>query len=146
MKSKKLPIPLIVVAVVLVLGIVGLIVYTVNQGSGNKTANNSNQSQSSGSSSGSSATPTAGAKQTNSVEISNFQFTPATITVKAGTKVTWTNKDSVQHNVVGDNFKNLRGPLLDQGKTFSFTFDKVGTYPYHCNPHPYMKGTVIVTG
>ena len=76
--------------------------------------------------------------------IQNFSFQPPKLTVKKGTTVTWTNKDSVGHTVTGDN----GGPasaLISQGQSYSFTFDTVGTFAYHCQPHPMMKGTVEVT-
>ncbi len=83
----------------------------------------------------------------DTVEINDYAFGPANITVKAGTKVTWTNQDSVKHDVVADdNVDNgPKSELLAKGDTYSFTFDKAGTYTYHCSPHPYMKGTVTVT-
>lgn len=84
------------------------------------------------------------AVQTDSVEIKNFKYSPAVIKVSVGTKVTWTNKDTVQHNVIGDTFTDLNGPLLDKEKSYSYTFTEAGSYGYHCAPHPYMKGTVIV--
>jgi amicyanin len=69
------------------------------------------------------------------------------IRVKAGDTVTWTNNDSVRHNVVADERSAAapEGPLIADGKSYSFTFTKAGTYPYHCEPHPNMKGTVVVT-
>lgn len=86
-------------------------------------------------------------QQTSSVEISNFSFSPSKITIKKGTTVTWTNKDSQKHDVVPDNpsdsFKGSE--LLDKGQSYSFTFNTAGTYNYHCTPHPFMKGTVEVT-
>jgi amicyanin len=85
------------------------------------------------------------AEATNSVTISNYTFGPATITVKVGTKVTWTNQDSVGHTVTADSGSGPDSQLIDQGQSYSFTFDKAGTFTYHCTPHPYMKGTVIVT-
>ncbi len=81
------------------------------------------------------------------VQIQDSSFAPAIIRVKKGTTVTWTNQDSVQHNVVSDEDsprEGLNGPLLEKGKTYSFTFDNVGTYAYHCTPHPTMQGTVEV--
>jgi len=88
--------------------------------------------------------------QTNSVTIQDMSFSPATITVKKGTTVTWTNKDSVGHNVVSDSDAPAGGPpktasLLSKDQTFSFKFDTVGTFSYHCAPHPFMQGTVEVT-
>lgn len=107
----------------------------------------SSKSSSSASSSSSSSTSSSNAVATNAVTISNFAFSPATITVKAGTKVTWTNQDDVRHSVSPDSpsadFSD--GSLFGKGESYSFTFTKAGTYKYHCAPHPYMKGTVVVT-
>jgi plastocyanin len=79
----------------------------------------------------------------NAVSISNFAFSPASITVPAGTKVTWTNNDSVAHTV------SSRGGLFDSGSlspkaTFSYTFAQKGTYEYFCSFHSSMNGKVIV--
>lgn len=78
----------------------------------------------------------------NSVSIANFAFSPKSLTVKVGTKVTWTNNDSVAHTVTADGgaFDQRVGP----GATFSFTFSKAGTYAYHCTIHPYMTATIVV--
>lgn len=79
-----------------------------------------------------------------SVTIANFAFSPATLTVKKGTTVTWTNQDSAPHNVRGTN----GGPsseTLAKGQSYSFTFTTAGTFPYICSIHPNMKATVIVT-
>lgn len=79
------------------------------------------------------------------VAIKDFKYSPATITVKKGTKVTWTNEDTIKHNVARDGAEGPKGALLGKGESFSFTFDKAGTYAYHCDPHPNMKATVVVT-
>jgi plastocyanin len=70
-------------------------------------------------------------------------FDPATVTISAGESVTWTNEDSAGHTVVADNGE-FKSDTLGNGGSFSFTFDKAGTYPYHCSIHPSMKGTVVV--
>src|SRR5258708_15137421 len=77
------------------------------------------------------------------VKIDNFSFGPQSITVTAGTKVTWKNRDDIPHTVVSTEgvFKSR---VLDTDETFSFTFDKPGTYPYFCSVHPKMTGTVVV--
>ena len=87
------------------------------------------------------------ATETTEVKISNYAYSPATIKVKVGQTVTWTNQDSVQHDVVDDNDSadGPKGPLLAKGESYSFTFKKAGTFNYHCTPHSYMKGTVEVT-
>ncbi len=83
-------------------------------------------------------------KSTNTVEIKDFKFVPAVITVKAGTVVTWTNKDDVDHSATGDD-KSFDSDVFGKGKSYSFTFTKAGKFEYHCTPHSYMKGMVIVT-
>ena len=78
-----------------------------------------------------------------SVTIQNFAFSPATVTIRKGGSVTWTQKDSVKHNAVSDDGK-FEGPLLNLGDTWTFKFDEAGNYKYHCGPHPRMTGTVVV--
>ncbi len=83
-------------------------------------------------------TPTA------SVSVKGMAFSPSSLTVKKGTKVTWKNNDSIAHTVTGDN----GGPnsnTLSAGDSYSFTFNTVGSFPYHCNFHPSLTGTVKVT-
>jgi len=77
------------------------------------------------------------------VSIKNFAFDPATITVKVGDTVTWTNNDSMDHSVTADGNQFDSGNLAS-GKTFSFTFKTAGTVGYHCSIHPNMKATVTV--
>ncbi len=78
------------------------------------------------------------------VAITNFAFNPATITVKVGTTVTWTNNDSAPHTITADDGSFNSGDI-GQGKTYSHTFSSAGTFPYHCTVHPFMKATVVVT-
>ncbi len=89
----------------------------------------------------------SGGSSTNTVTIKNFEFMPKEIKVKAGTKVTWTNKDSSAHTATSDDGAPAKfdSGNLDQGKSFSFTFDKAGTYKYHCSIHVSMHGTVVVS-
>lgn len=77
------------------------------------------------------------------VNITQFAFTPAAIEVPAGTKVTWTNQDKVNHSVTSD-AGAFSSPPLKQGDDFSYTFTTPGTYPYHCGYHSYMTGSVTV--
>lgn len=77
------------------------------------------------------------------VAISNFSFRPSLITVKKGTTVVWTNNDGVPHTVSADT--NLFGSdLLSTDQNFKFTFNTVGSFPYHCQPHRSMVATVEV--
>ena len=80
------------------------------------------------------------------ISIENYQFTLKNITVKKGTMVTWTNRDAVAHTAtIDDNSKaGPKSPLLEQGESYMYTFDTIGSFAYHCAPHPYMKGTVTV--
>jgi plastocyanin len=82
---------------------------------------------------------------TNSVSITNFAFSPAAITVTVGSTVVWTNNDSVQHDITFDG-GSIASSVLNQNDTFSHTFPTAGTYHYICSIHPFMHGTVIVTG
>lgn len=79
----------------------------------------------------------------NAVQIKNFSFTPANLTVKVGQKVTWTNQDNVGHSATADDNSFDTG-VLAQGQSGSVTFSKPGTYTYHCSVHPNMHGTIIV--
>ena len=79
------------------------------------------------------------------VKIDNFTFAPGTLTVPAGTTVTWTNDDDIPHLVVANDTKTFRSPALDTNDTYSFTFTTPGTYAYFCALHPHMQGTIVVT-
>lgn len=83
---------------------------------------------------------------TNQVEIKGFDFTQKKITVKKGTKVIWINKDDAKHDITPDSPSPdfTTSELFGKGESYSFTFNKVGTYAYHCSPHPYMKAMVEV--
>jgi plastocyanin len=77
------------------------------------------------------------------VKIDNFSFGPASLTVTAGTTVTWTNNDDVPHTVVSDD-KLFKSKALDTDDKFSYTFTKPGTYNYFCSVHPKMTAKVVV--
>jgi plastocyanin len=78
------------------------------------------------------------------VKIDNFTFGPASLTVAAGTTVTWTNKDDVPHTVVSDDKATFKSKALDTGDQFSYTFAKPGKYQYFCSVHPKMTAEVVV--
>ena len=77
------------------------------------------------------------------VAIQGFKFSPSTLKIKAGTKVTWTNQDSAPHNVKSSD-GTLNSPDLGRGDSWSFTFTSKGTYNYICGIHPSMKGSITV--
>ena len=78
------------------------------------------------------------------VGIDNFTFNPQTLTVKAGTTVTWTNKDDIPHGIAVTNDAFKRSLALDTDDSFSFTFTTPGTYQYFCYIHPHMTGSIVV--
>lgn len=84
------------------------------------------------------------AAASSAITINDMAFSPAPLTVKKGTVVTWTNNDSLAHTVTGSNGGPASGQLA-AGKTYQFTFNTVGTFAYHCSNHPTMTGSVIVT-
>ncbi len=78
------------------------------------------------------------------VRLEDFAFAPANIVVDAGTTVTWTNYDNVDHTVTSDDGDELKSGLFGQSQTFRHTFDTPGDYRYYCEPHPNMQGLVTV--
>jgi amicyanin len=81
---------------------------------------------------------------TIAVSIDNFTFTPQTLTVKAGTTVTWTNKDDIPHGIATTGNAFSRSKALDTDDSYSLTFTTPGTYQYFCYIHPHMTGTIVV--
>ena len=79
----------------------------------------------------------------NNITIDNFSFSPETLTIPAGTKVTWTNKDDIPHTVVESGHK-FKSSALDTDDSFSYTFDQPGTYEYFCSLHPKMTARIVV--
>lgn len=92
-----------------------------------------------------SATGSPAAAAGDQVTIDNFAFAPATLTVKAGGTVTWTNKDEEPHTVAAAD-GSFKSPGMGTGATFSHTFPTAGKFDYVCSIHPMMHGTVVVTG
>jgi Plastocyanin len=80
----------------------------------------------------------------NRIEIHNFMFTPKTLTVPVGARVTWINRDEEPHTVVSSNGQFAPSKALDTDDRYETTFSKPGTYVYYCTVHPFMTGTVIV--
>ena len=75
-----------------------------------------------------------------------YSFQPATLSIKMGTQVEWLNTSDAPHTVTSDAAGDFNSTSnITQNQTFKFTFTKAGTFPYHCNIHPYMKATITVT-
>lgn len=79
--------------------------------------------------------------EANTITIKNFAFSPDTLTVKQGAKVTWVNQDSAPHKIKSDTFNSSN---LNQGDQFEFTFNNKGSFDYSCSIHPSMTGKIVV--
>jgi len=95
-----------------------------------------------GNGAGATAAPGLPQKGDTQVRIVNFTFSPATITVRAGQTVEWTNRDAIAHTV---DFSGVISNVLNRGGTYTQRFTAPGTYRYICSIHPFMHGTVVVT-
>ena len=79
------------------------------------------------------------------VTIDNFTFSPQNLSVAAGTRVTWTNRDDIPHKLLSADGKGpIASPLLDTDDKYSLTFATPGRYAYFCSLHPHMQGEVTV--
>lgn len=128
---KKLAV-LVVVAVGLLAVAGGLMQSSGDAGNGTPSTSEQKESQSS---------------DPNTISISDFAFKTKVLTISKGTKVTWTNADEAHHDITPDEDYGSAftgSSLLNQGDSYSFTFEEPGTYAYHCSPHPYMKAVIEV--
>jgi plastocyanin len=89
------------------------------------------------------AQPAAASAAGSRIEIHNFSFTPAAVTVPVGTTVTWVNHDDGAHTVTGDDGRFASG-AFDHDKEFSYQFTGPGTHAYHCAIHPHLTARIIV--
>ena len=80
----------------------------------------------------------------NQIVIKDFHFTPQTLTVKSGEKITWINRDEEPHLVVSVEKQFKKSPPLDTDQEFTITASAPGTYTYFCSIHPKMTGTIVV--
>jgi plastocyanin len=82
-------------------------------------------------------------QEVQAIKIDNFTFSPAKLTVAKGTEVSWTNRDDIPHTIVLTAI-GVRSKPLDTDGSFTYKFDKAGTYSYVCGLHPQMHGQVVV--
>jgi amicyanin len=141
---------LLIGIVVIIVIVAGALLVAGSKKTDNSSGYNSSSSSTSSKSSSNKSSDSAAlsnAVATNVATIQNYAFSPAVIKVKVGDTVTWTNQDSVSHNVVAStpSADAPNGPLIGKGETYQFTFTKAGTYTLHCAPHPYMHQIVEVT-
>ncbi len=98
------------------------------------------------------ATPTPQTKPASGTQIvmivtnsdGSFGFSPATLTIIADTTVVWKNVSSAPHTVTSDDGTTFDSGTIPVGGTFHFKFTSSGTFPYHCNYHPYMRAKIIL--
>lgn len=97
-------------------------------------------------STGGSAAELCSGTQPNVVRIRDFAFGPGELRVRPGTRVIFANCDGVQHSSTSDaeGAGSWDSGLISPNTTFEHTFDQAGRFPYHCEPHPSMKGTIVV--
>lgn len=79
--------------------------------------------------------------KTYNISAVNFSFNPGILNINKGDTIIWTNQDSAPHQIAGG---DLNGPVMSKGQSYTFVFNNVGTFNYHCAIHPSMTGTVIV--
>jgi plastocyanin len=90
-------------------------------------------------------TPANASAETQHVAMENYAYSPATLTIRVGDTVSWTNHDQAPHDVVTTSAPAaFRSPLLNTGETWSFTFTVPGTYAYYCSVHPDMRAQITV--
>jgi len=159
--NSKTTFAVIAVIAILVVGSIAFFAFGSSDDSSSQSSNQSEQSSSDSSSENSGSdssspdyieganvgeTVDATGKEELELEINDFIFQETIVTVSKGTKVTWTNKGSAQHDVTSDESspnKGLESELLANGESYSFTFDEAGTYNYFCTPHPAQMKAVI---
>lgn len=88
--------------------------------------------------------PAAAQSEANAkISIDNFAFSPAKLVINKGTEVTWANQDDIPHTIVLTS-TGVRSKALDTDNTFTYRFDKAGTFAYICGLHPHMHGEIVV--
>ncbi len=92
---------------------------------------------------GNSTTTTIPKAVPNTVAVTNFTFSPSSLTIAKGTVVTWQNNDGVAHTSTSDSGVWDTGSIPTGGSKTT-TFGTAGTFAYHCTVHPMMTGTIIV--
>lgn len=126
--DRRVLLPLLLTAVAIAIGSLSIVMLS---GDASATASTSSMS-----------TPSAHGGVT--IDIANYLFKPARVTVKAGTKVTWVNHDSSPHTATASGPGGFDTGTLTKGHKKTLTLKKRGTYAYICQFHPFMKATVVV--
>jgi plastocyanin len=125
------------------LALISLVTAVVLAGCGS-SGDNSTPSAQKTSTPAATSTPASPSAGSDAITIDNFKFAPATLNAKAGAKVTVTNSDSTTHTLTADGNAFDTGDL-DPGASKTITLGKAGRYPYHCQIHSFMTGTIVVS-
>lgn len=143
----KLSLPGSILAIVAVLALAGAGCYKATTTNTNTTSNTSAVTNSSTNTSTTNSTTNTTTNQAAiaSVSIVDFSYSPSSLTVAKGTKVTWTNNGSALHTVTGTSGGPNSNGNISPGGTYSFTFDTAGTFSYRCGNHASMQASVTVT-
>jgi plastocyanin len=113
-------------------------------GCGSSNDSSTSSASSSSAPAASSSTPAASSSGGGvAIKMQNIAFDPTAVTVKVGQKITWTNDDSVDHNVTADSGADFKSKDFGKGGTFTFTATKAGKITYECTLHPNMRGATI---
>lgn len=78
------------------------------------------------------------------VAIEDFAFRPARVTIERGSAIRFVNRDDAAHDASSDDHGSWSTPLLRKNQSADVTFERAGTFPYHCDPHPWMTGEIEV--
>ncbi len=88
-------------------------------------------------------TPFASDDETVAIAIEDFLYSPADLTINAGTTITWTNNDGAVHDAT-ERDRSWNTELLSKGEAGEITFDEAGTFEYFCTIHPWMEASITV--
>jgi len=127
LNDRRVLVPMLLTAIVIAVGAVGIVVLSDDASSGASASPAQSQTAATGA---------------VTVDIADFKFKPVTVTVKAGGKVSWVNRDSAEHTATAAG--GFDTGAIVKGAMKTETFAKPGTYAYICAFHPFMKGTVVV--
>lgn len=87
--------------------------------------------------------PSAGGRDSVTAVVQDFMFRPSRLEIAVGTTVVWSNGGQVVHTVTAEDGSFESGPI-EVGQRRGVTFSRPGTFPFHCTPHPFMRGEVVV--
>jgi plastocyanin len=132
LNDRRLLLPLILTALAIAIGSVLIIVLSDDGSGGGSASGGSTTAQSTGGAAG-------GAVK---ISIADYKYMPETVTVKPGTRVTWTNQDTARHTATSGSAFDTGD--LDKGDSKVLTLSKPGSFTYTCQFHAFMKGTVVV--